>query len=540
MPDFKIVSDFRPTGDQPEAIEQLVEGLDARATSTRRCSASPAPARPSRWPTSSSSVQPPDARPRPQQDPGRPALRRVQGVLPAQRRRVLRLLLRLLPARGLHPAHRHLHREGRRHQRGDRQAAPRRHARAASSRRDVLIVASVSCIYGLGSPEEYAEHGRLAAAGRADPPRPGRCATWSTSSTSATTSTSCAASSACAATRLEIFPAYEELAVRVEFFGDEVERIVEVDPLTGEILVERDRDRHLPGQALRDDRGQARSWRSTTSRQELEERLAELRGAGQAARSRSGSSSARATTSRCCRRPATAPASRTTRGTSPRREPGEHALDAARLLPRRLPAVRRRVAHRRCPQVRGMYAGDRARKDVLVELRLPPALGARQPPADLRRVRADASTRSIFVSATPGPVRAASTAEQVVEQIIRPTGLLDPAIEVRPTKGQIDDLLDEINARVERGERALVTTLTKRMAEDLADYLQEMGVRTHYLHSRDRHAGADRDPARPAPRRLRRRRRHQPAARGARPAGGLARRHPRRRQGGLPALRAAR
>jgi excinuclease ABC subunit B len=138
-------------------------------------------------------------------------------------------------------------------------------------------------------------------------------------------------------------------------------------------------------------------------------------------------------------------------------------------------------SHITLPQVRGMYAGDRARKDVLVEhgFRLPSA-------RDNRPLRFDEFERMIgqviFVSATPGPYEYEHS-EAIVEQIIRPTGLVDPAISVRPTKGQIDDLLAEINERVAKGQRVLVTTLTKRMAEDLADYLKEMGIRTHYLHS---------------------------------------------------------
>ncbi len=139
-------------------------------------------------------------------------------------------------------------------------------------------------------------------------------------------------------------------------------------------------------------------------------------------------------------------------------------------------------SHMSLPQVRGMYSGDRARKDVLVEhgFRLPSARDNR--PLTFSEFENDVLTRSIFVSATPGPYEAEHSTN-TVEQVIRPTGLIDPAISVRPTKGQIDDLLGEINQRVARGERVLVTTLTKRMAEDLADYLKESGVRTHYLHS---------------------------------------------------------
>jgi excinuclease ABC subunit B len=138
-------------------------------------------------------------------------------------------------------------------------------------------------------------------------------------------------------------------------------------------------------------------------------------------------------------------------------------------------------SHISLPQVRGMHAGDRARKDVLIEhgFRLPSARDNR--PLTFAEFEQMIS-QVVFVSATPGPYEYEHS-QKVVEQVIRPTGLIDPAISVRPTKGQIDDLLAEINARVARGERSLVTTLTKRMAEDLADYLKEMGVRTHYLHS---------------------------------------------------------
>jgi len=138
-------------------------------------------------------------------------------------------------------------------------------------------------------------------------------------------------------------------------------------------------------------------------------------------------------------------------------------------------------SHITLPQIRGMYAGDRSRKETLVEygFRLPSAL-------DNRPLRFDEFERhihqAIYVSATPGPYEYEHSA-QIVEQIIRPTGLLDPIVEVRPTRGQIDDLVGEIKRRVQKGQRALVTTLTKRMAEDLADYLKEMGIRTSYLHS---------------------------------------------------------
>ena len=195
-------------------------------------------------------------------------------------------------------------------------------------------------------------------------------------------------------------------------------------------------------------------------------------------------------------------------------------------------------SHMSMPQMRGMYHGDRSRKQTLVDygFRLPSALDNR--PLNFEEFE-EHINQVVFVSATPGPYEYEHS-EQVVEQIIRPTGLLDPAIEVKPTKGQIDDLIEQIRQRVERGERVLVTTLTKKMAEDLADYLTEMGVKDPLPALRDRDPGAGGDPARPAPGRLRRGGGHQPAARGPGPAGGEPGGHPGRRQGGLPALRATR
>jgi excinuclease ABC subunit B len=193
-------------------------------------------------------------------------------------------------------------------------------------------------------------------------------------------------------------------------------------------------------------------------------------------------------------------------------------------------------SHQTVPQVRGMYAGDRARKEVLVAygFRLPSALDNR--PLNFQeweeRVR-----QVVFVSATPGPYELAKSQGVVVEQIIRPTGLIDPPIEVRPVKGQVDDLLAEIRARVANRERVLVTTLTKRMAEDLTQYYQELGRARAVSPLGHRDAGARPDSARPAARRVRRARRHQPAARGAGSPRSVLGGDPRCRQGRLPALR---
>lgn len=354
-----------------------------------------------------------------------------------------------------------------------------RHAatRSLLTRRDALIVASVSCIYGLGSPEEY--QNTVVSLRRGSQNRRDRVVRHLIDiQYDRNDMTLTRGNFRVRGDTLEIFPAYEEIAVRVEFFGDEVERIVEVDPLTGELLAERVEIDIFPAKhfvttsdkltvALRD------------IQDELEERLKELDSQGkllEAARLRQ----------------------RTMYDLEMMQEAGycsgieNYSMHLSRRRPGEQPSTLLDYfpddflmfideSHISIPQVRGMYAGDRSRKDVLVEhgFRLPSARENRPLTfSEFERML----DQIIFVSATPGPYEQEHS-EQVVEQVIRPTGLIDPAISVRPTKGQIDDLLNEVHARVARGERALVTTLTKRMAEDLADYLKEMGIRTHYLHS---------------------------------------------------------
>ncbi len=354
-----------------------------------------------------------------------------------------------------------------------------RHAatRALFERRDVIIVASVSCIYGIGAPVDYGAvtiRLRLGERQRRDKvlghlvdiqyERNDQNFTRGKFRVRGDT--------------LEVYPAYEDVAVRVEFFGDEIERITELDPLTGEVLAQRESIDIYPARHFVTPR--ERITEAVTDIQaELEERVAELESQGklvEAQRLRQ----------------------RTNFDLEMLREVGTcHGVENySRHLARR-PAGSRPwtlldyfppdfvtfidESHITIPQVRGMYHGDRQRKEVLVEygFRLPSALDNR--PLTFREFE-DHLDQVLLVSATPAPYEIERSA-QVVEQIIRPTGLLDPTIDVRPTAGQIDDLLAEIRTRVERGQRALVTTLTKKMAEDLADYLREMGVKVHYLHS---------------------------------------------------------
>ncbi len=354
-----------------------------------------------------------------------------------------------------------------------------RHAatRALRSRNDVVIVASVSCIYGLGSPSDYEQ--QVVSLKRGQAIRRDRVLRHLIDvQYDRNDMTLVRGTFRVRGDTLEIYPVYDELAIRVEFFGDEIDRIVELDPLTGEILAERDSTEIYP----------AKHFVTTDEKlkvaivdilAELDDRLAELDGQGkvlEAARLRQ----------------------RTMYDVEMLQQAGycagveNYSMHLGRRLPGQKPWTLLDYfpadfllfvdeSHISLPQVRGMYHGDKARKDVLIDhgFRLPSA-------RDNRPLTFDEFLETIHqvvhVTATPGPFEMEHS-EQVVEQIIRPTGLLDPQISVRPTKGQIDDLLHEINERIARGERILVTTLTKKMAEDLSDYLKEMGIRTHYLHS---------------------------------------------------------
>jgi excinuclease ABC subunit B len=354
-----------------------------------------------------------------------------------------------------------------------------RHAatRALRSRDDVVIVASVSCIYGLGSPSAYEEQTVILKRGQLS--RRDRVLRHLIDiQYDRNDLTLVRGTFRVRGDTLEVYPVYEELAVRVEFFGDEIERIVEVDPLTGEILAERDEIAIFP----------ARHFVTTSDKlvlaiadieQELKHRLEVLEAQGkvlEAARLRQRTMydlEMLQETGFC------SGVENYSRHLS-RREEGQQPWTLLDYFPPNFLMIVDE-SHIALPQVRGMYAGDRSRKDMLIEhgFRLPSARDNRPLTFDEFQRQLD---QAIYVSATPGPYEMEHS-EEVVEQVIRPTGLIDPVISVRPTKGQIDDLMDEIHSRIARGERALVTTLTKKMAEDLSDYLKEAGIRTHYLHS---------------------------------------------------------
>ena len=345
------------------------------------------------------------------------------------------------------------------------------------TRRDVLIVASVSCIYGLGDPSDYFNLVAQVKVGeirnRSQLVRQLVDMQYDRNDLELSR-----AKFRVRGDVLELVPAYEEAAVRIQFFGDEVERIVQLDPLTGELLADLPQVAIYPANHFVTTKEKL-DLAVTGIREELEWRLKELRDAGkilEAARleSRTNYDVEMLQETGFC-----AGVENYARHLSQRPE-GSAPWTLLDYFPDDY-LMFVDESHMTLPQVRGMYGGDISRKKTLVEygFRLPSALDNRPLSFDEYEGRIN---QVVYVSATPGPFEMQHS-PRVVEQVIRPTGLLDPTVEVLPTTGQIDDLLWKIKDRVQRAERVLVTTLTKRMAEELADYLSEMGIRNTYLHS---------------------------------------------------------
>jgi excinuclease ABC subunit B len=349
--------------------------------------------------------------------------------------------------------------------------------RALLTRRDVIVVASVSCIYGIGAPEDWL--GESLELKKGDSIRRDILQRKLIQLMYERHDTDFGRSRfRVRGETVDVQPAYEEVATRLQFFGDEIERIVEFDPLTGEILGEKPELRLFPaGQYITSQAKMLDAFGAIE--QELEERCALFDSQGrlleaQRLRQRTMFDLEMMRETGSC-----AGIENYSRHLSAR-EPGEAPFTLMDYLPEDALVVVDE-SHVAVPQIGGMYGGDRSRKVPLVEygFRLPSALDNR--PLDFHEWE-ERVGQLLYVSATPGPYEEKRSA-QVVEQIIRPTGLVDPGVEVRATQGQIDDLLAELRAEIAKGHRCLVTTLTKRMAEDLTEYLREMDVRVNYLHS---------------------------------------------------------
>jgi len=475
MPDFKLVSDFQATGDQPEAIDNLAAGLanDLRFQTLLGVTGS------GKTFTMASVIE----------RANRPTL-----VLAPNRTLAAQLCSEFKeffpesavayfvsyydyyqPEAYLPRTDTYIAKDADINDEIDKL----RHAatRALFERRDVLIVASVSCIYGLGEPEEYQSFVVSFKKGERFDRGPAMRSLVDMQY-ERNDMNLVRGKFRLRGDSLTIQPSYEELAVRVDFFGDEVERIIEIDPLTGELLAERDQVDIYPAKHF------------VTSKDHLDQAIddieAELAERVQAFKSQDRILEAARLEERTrydletLRETGYCPGIENYSRHLARRGPGSTPWTLLDYLPEDW-LLFVDESHISIPQVRGMYHGDMSRKQTLVDFgfRLPSAMDNR--PLNFAEFE-DHINQVIFTSATPGPYEY-KVSQQVVEQLVRPTGLIDPTIEVKPTEGQIDDLMAEIQARIDRGERVLVTTLTKKMAEDLADYLQEMGVRTHHLHS---------------------------------------------------------
>ena len=476
MPEFKIVSDFKPTGDQPEAIDRLVEGVDdslrhqtlmgvtgSGKTFTMACIIE--------------RLQRPSLVLAHNKTLAAQLTTEFQEFFPNNAVEYFVSYYNYYQPEAYVPrTDTYIEKDADINAHLDKL----RHAatRALLTRRDVLIVASVSCIFGLGSPEEYQNFVAFVRKGETrsrqllirqliemqyerndfDLSRGDFRARGDT---------------------IEIIPAYEnEVGVRIEFWGDEIERIIQVDPLTGELLAERDEVEIYPAKHFITPKEKI-DLATADIEAELAEQLTRLKNAGKLLEAQRLESRTNYDIEILRETGTCAGVENYSRHLS-RRPPGSTPYTLLDYFPQDY-VLFVDESHMTLPQVRAMYGGDRSRKETLVEhgFRLPSALDNR--PLNFGEFE-ERTSQAIYVSATPGPYEYEHS-QNMVEQVLRPTGLTDPLVEVKPTTGQIDDLLYQVRLRTEHGERCLITTLTKRMAEELADYLKETGVRTHYIHS---------------------------------------------------------
>ncbi len=475
MPDFEIVSDFRPTGDQPQAIDKLVAGIDQGLKHQTLLGVTGS----GKTFTMACAVE---------------RLQRPTIVIAHNKTLAAQLATEFkefLPNNAVeyfvsyydyYQPEAYVPRTDTYIEKDadiNEQLDKLRHAatRALLTRRDVLIVASVSCIFGLGSPEEY--QGFVAYVRKGEQRSRGLLVRQLVDMQYERNDYDLARGRfRVRGDTLEILPAYEEMGVRIEFWGDEIERIVEVDTLTGELVAERQDIEIYPAKHfVTSDEKMLQAIEDI--KVELAERTSELEAQGKLLEAQRLESRTMYDLEMMRETGYCAGVENYSRHLA-RREAGSTPYTLMDYLPEDA-LIFIDESHMTLPQLRGMYFGDRSRKEVLVDFgfRLPSALDNR--PLNFGEFE-ERVNQIVYVSATPGPYEYEHS-QSIVEQVIRPTGLMDPVVEVRPVEGQIDDLIHEIRVRTDRGERSIVTTLTKRMAEELADYLRELGIKTHYLHS---------------------------------------------------------
>jgi excinuclease ABC subunit B len=475
MPDFKLVADYKPTGDQPEAIAGLVEGLK-RGHQHQTLLGATGTGKTFVIANIVEEVQRPTLVIAHNKTLAAQLYSEFRTFFPHNAVEYFVSYYDYYQPEAYVPRHDlYIEKEATINEEIDRLRLAA--TVALLSRRDVLIVASVSCIYGIGDPQAWGRAQVFLRRGevirRSSILRQLADMQYTRNDMELTPGTFRVRGDT-----MEIMPGYSADAYRISLWGDEVERITHVDPLTGEIVEELEQINFFPAKqfiaenerlheaihgieeeladCIRFFRSQERYLEAQRIEQRTRYDVEMLREVGHCAGIENYS--------------------RHLDG----RAPGSPPWTLVDYFPSDFLLVIDE-SHMTIPQIRGMYHGDRSRKETLVDygFRLPSAIDNRPLTFDEFLARVN---QVIYTSATPSPFELAHSA-QVVEQIIRPTGLVDPVVEVKPVEGQVDDLLAEINQRVQRGERTLVTTLTKRMAEKLADYLMEMGIRVHYLHS---------------------------------------------------------
>jgi excinuclease ABC subunit B len=475
VPPFKVESEFAPAGDQPRAIEALAEGID-RGDKYQTLLGITGSGKSASIAWTIEKVQKPTLVIAPNKSLAAQLANEFREFFPKNRvEYFVSYYDYYQPEAYIASSDTYIEKDSSVNDEIDRL----RHSATSGllGRRDIIVVASVSCIYGLGSPEEYERQIlRLKTGARHD--QRYILTKLVDMQYERNDLNLVRGKFRVRGDTIELHPAYEDHAVRIELFGDDVERISRVDTLTGERLEDMDEVTFFP--ATHYVTGTERMQKAIARIEaELQERLAWFQKEGklleaQRLRMRTQYDLEMMAEVGFCNgiENYSAPLDG--------RKPGEAPYTLIDYFPKDFLLVLDE-SHQTIPQLHGQYEGDRSRKEALIEhgFRLPSA-------ADNRPLRfeefIEKVNQAVFLSATPGPWEMQHS-EQVVEQIVRPTGLVDPEVIVKPTKGQIDDLMEQIQLRIEKGDRVLVTTLTKKMAEDLTDYLLEQGLRVRYLHS---------------------------------------------------------